>query len=73
MMDLTKSLTYIHTYIHPLFKHDRIIAQSLWSRVKIITNEYRTILKTGITLLTNATIKAIKMYSKILKTYNVKM
>ena len=25
-------------------------AQSLWGRVKTITNEYRTILKTGITL-----------------------
>ena len=69
-MDLTKSLRYIHIlYLNTIgFK-----AQSLWSRVKIITNEYRTILKTGITLLTNATIKALKMYSKILKTYNVKM
>ena len=25
-------------------------AQSLWGRVKTITNEYRTILKTGITI-----------------------
>ena len=25
-------------------------AQSLWGRVKTMTNEYRTILKTGITL-----------------------
>ena len=27
-------------------------AQSLWGRVKVITNEYTTILKIGITLLT---------------------
>ena len=48
-MDLTKSLRYIHIlYLNTIgFK-----AQSLWSRVKIITNEYRTILKIGITLLT---------------------
>ena len=26
--------------------------QSLWGRVKVITNEYRTIIKIGITLLT---------------------
>ena len=27
-------------------------AQNLWGRVKVITNEYRTIIKIGITLLT---------------------
>ena len=53
-MDLTKSLRYIHIlYLNTIgFK-----AQSLWSRVKIITNEYRTILKIGIMLKYNYTYK----------------
>ena len=49
-------------------------AQSLWDRVKVITNEYRTIIKIGITYLQNTTTtKTLKIYSKILKRYNVKM
>ena len=55
--------TYIHTYAHILYLNTTgFKAQSLWSRVKIITNEDRTMLKIGITtcLQNTATIKTPK-------------
>ena len=40
--------TYIHAYIHILYLNTMgFKAQSLWGRVKIITNAFRTRLKKG--------------------------
>ena len=44
---------YMYTYMHTLYLNIiRFKAQSLWGRVKFITNEHRSIFKTGIALLT---------------------